>query len=184
MQAKQSPQETNAFFSNLAQYKDVTFSSYNHIINTIDNSLAAQNIDCLLSLIQYMQSSDGQYAFRYLGDVRRIYRILSIITLERNHCKTLFCSSCFSYEQLKEKYLLALFALRRITLELSDESIEEAITFLLKQQLTPFAYYFMLKDELLLANNHMYDIIIELNNEYWTPEDTKQFLMLVSTTTN
>lgn len=179
-----SPEETAEFFKHLSQYKDKAQDSYKYIIAYINHALSNSDYEELTNLIPYMTSEDGYYAFRYIGEARRIFRILSIISLEHSYNKPLFCSSCSSYEQLMEKYLLTLFALRRITMNLSPESVDEAIYYLQNQALTPISLYFILKDELILSNDSMYETIVCIFEDLWTPQDIQQFLMLVASMNN
>lgn len=179
-----TPEETADFFKHLAQYKEKSQDAYKYIVEHIDKALANSDYEKLLDLIPYMTSGDGYYAFRYNGEARRVFRILSIISLEHSFKKTLFCAGCSSFEQLMEKYLLSLFALRRITMNLSLESVEDAIYYLQSQNLTYISLCFILRDELIPNNTEMHQTLINIFKNHWTVQEIQQFPALITSMNN
>lgn len=179
------PLEQSAeFFNDLEQKKDITFKAFSCIQETINFALKDKSYDQLLNLIPYMESGQGHYAFRYIGEARRIFRILNIIALEKKYNKKLFCSDCPSLDALMEKYVLVLFALRRILFQLSETSVEEAFIFLFNQALTPFSIYILTRDELIVPTDQLYKCIFDLYQEAWTNDDIDLFQTLINSNTN
>lgn len=180
MSNKYSLKETNDFFINFSKRKECTYDSFSYIQNIANQALSGKDYDKLLSLIPYMESGDGYYAFRYIGEARRIFRILSILSLEQKFNKTLFCLDCTSLDSLMEKYVLVLFALRRLSFQLSEDSVEDALFFLRTKALTPFSVYLLTKDELIAPTPALYELILNLYEDLWTNEDITQYLSLVN----
>lgn len=184
MNKENSLKEINDFFIELSTRKEITYNAFSHIQEQANNALQRKDYDQLLSLITYMEISDGHYALQYIGEARRIFRILNIISLEKKFGKTLFCYDCDSLNALMEKYVLVLFALRRIIFHLSDESVDNALTFLYHKNLTPFAIYIFTKDELIIPTPELYETILTMYEDSWTKEDIEQYLALVNSVTN
>lgn len=178
--SKFSKEETNEFFIEFNKRKNTTYQAYEYIQRTADCALSQQDYNLLLSLIPYMESGEGYYAFRYIGEVRRIYRILSIISMEKKFQKELFCYDCSSLHNLMDKYVMVLFALRRLTFNLSDESVDEALFFLQSKKLSPFVIYILTKDELIIPNKDLYETILYLYDGIWSEGDKQQFLALTT----
>ena len=180
--SKFSEKETNDFFIEFNKRKDTTYQAYELIQKKADFALSQQDYDTLLALIPYMESGEGYYAFRYIGEARRIYRILSIISMEKKFQKSMFCSDCSSLHDLMDKYVMVLFALRRITFNLSVESVDEALYFLQNKNLSPFVVYILTRDELIVPNSNLYETILYLYHDIWSEDDTQQFIALTTPT--
>lgn len=175
---------TNEFFTKFTKCKDTTLLAYEYIRNTANDALNRKDHHALLELISYMESGEGYYAFRYIGEARRIFRILNIISLENKFQKVPFCHDCASLETLMDKYVMVLFALRRLIFQLSDSSIDEALFFLHNKRISPFAIYVLTKDELIIPNTNLYKTILRLYKDIWSDDDVQQFIALINSSNN
>ena len=81
-----------------------------------------------------------------------------------------------------EKYLLSLFALRRLLFQLSEESIDAAASFLKVNLLSPFAIYIILQDDLIIPNAALYQTIATIYDNIWSISDTQLFFSLTTST--
>ncbi|MCM1126803.1 MAG: hypothetical protein NC429_10050 [Lachnospiraceae bacterium] len=149
-----------------------------HIDEVLDKALDMQDISALLTLIPYIESDKGKLAWKHMGETRRILQILSIIRLEAKYQEPLFCSGCRSKEELLEKYLVMLFALRRIAFWLSGESVDEAEQFLKSADLSPFAVHAALQNERIPSNRENYQYLSNLLRESWNAEERLLFMQM------
>ncbi len=172
--------EAEEYFKELAENKDATDKAYQYIQNTMDLSLAQEDTAKLLALIPYIESGEGHLCFKYIGETRRILRVLHIIELEDKFQKIPFSSGCNTADELMDKYMLTLFAIRRILFKMSDQSIDEAIGFLQDVALSPFALYVMTNDELLIPSTELYEDLLSILSDVWSEADMQQFLALIS----
>lgn len=116
-------QEAEEYFQQMRLDSDAAQTAYQHILTTIDAALAGADYSSLYKLIPYIEEGEGHLAFQYIGKTHRLLRMLNIIALEDKYRKILFCNGCDSAEALWEKYMLTLFAFRRLLFQLSEESV-------------------------------------------------------------
>ena len=174
--ALSSMQEAEIYFRQLKEELPEMKSARQHIDEVLDEALSTENHSVLLSLIPYMESGKGKLAWKYTGEARRILQILYIVRLEEKYHMELFCRGCRSKEELTEKYLVMLFALRRLVFGLSEESVEEAEQFLKSAGLSPFALHMVLQNELLPADLSTYQQLTNLFSENWNEEEKLLFI--------
>lgn len=176
--------ESEQYFQQLDRDKETTQAASLHIDTILDEALGFhergyQDITLLLSLIPYIESGDGEMAYKYLGETHRILRILHIIEMEYKYHMPLFCSHCEGKASLIEKYMLTLFALRRLLFHLSDASVEDAICCLQQNPISVFAVYVMTQDDLILPDRALYEKIVEIYSDYWNESERQLFVSLV-----
>ena len=173
--------EAEEYFRQMVLDFDATQNSYQHIFMTIDTALTTKEYDALWGLIPYIENGDGHLAFQYIGKTHRILRILNILNLEKKYRKTLFCQNCNSMNALWEKYILTLFAFRRILFKLSEESQDEAIIYLRNHPVSHFAAYIMTQDELIIPDQYFYETLALIYAHEWSTADVQQFFALINT---
>lgn len=171
--------EAELYFQELEAEKDAALAAEQTITNTLDRALKAQDTDLLLTLIPYIETGEGHLAYKYRGEIHRILRMLHIIELEQKYQKELFSSGCTCKDSLWEKYMLALFAFRRLLFQLSDTSVEEAASYLQRADLSVFAVYVILKDDLIVPDDSLYEQIISICSNHWDSGDIRLLLTLV-----
>lgn len=171
-------QETEEYFLQLERDKDAAQSAYLHILHTIDAALAGKDYAMLEELIPYIESGDGQFAFQYIGKTHRFLRILNIIALENKYRRPSFCVDCDNADALWEKYMLTLFAFRRLLFQLSDRSTEETLAYLHSRPLSHFAAYMLTQDDRLIPDQKLYENIAAVYAQEWSPSDIQQFFAL------
>lgn len=173
--------EAEDYFLNLSAHKEQAAQSYNYILSVIDNSLSNHDRESLLSLISYIEHGDGQLAFRYIGETRRLLCILNIICLEINYNQIPFFHDCTCAAELREKYMLTLFALRRLIFCLSDESVAEAVNYLQNRPVSYLAAYIITQKELAPKNPGFCERLADIFRSQWSDEEVRQFLILSNT---
>ena len=171
--------EAEQYFAELKACREDTLHAYDHIVKIIDTALSTQDIELLLSLTPYIETGDGHLAFQHIGKVHRILRMLYIIHLEHKYQKTIFCTNCPNTDALLAKYMQTLLALRRISFQLSDSSIAEAIEYLKEYPISHFAAYFISKEELLCQSPAYYESLTDIFSDNWKTEDIHQFFALL-----
>ena len=178
--------EAEQYFQELDQDKAATRVACSYIENTLAEALNTppknrQDIDLLLSLIPYIESGAGELPYKYIGETHRILRLLHIIEMEYKYQMPLLCSGCYNKASLVEKYMLALFAFRRLLFHLSDASIEDAVLYLQQNPLSVFAVYIITQDDLILPDNALYQKIANIYSDYWSESEHQLFLSLTQT---
>lgn len=173
-------QEAEDYFRRIKIDFDATQSAYQHILAAIDTALAKEDYSSLYGLISYIEEGEGHLAFRYIGKTHRLLRMLNIIALEDKYRKIPFCNGCANTESLWEKYMLTLFAFRRLLFKLSDESVSEAVAYLQGHPVSHFAAYMMVQDELLIPDQAFYETLALIFAQEWSQTDIQQFFALVS----
>ncbi|MCM1542998.1 MAG: hypothetical protein NC121_17300 [Blautia sp.] len=172
--------EAEEYFQQLALDYNATQNAWHHILTTINKALDRKNYDVLWELIPYIEESDGHLAFQYIGKTHRILRILNILRLEHDYHKALFCQGCDSMDALWEKYMLTLFAFRRLLFQLSEESQDEAVSYLRSHPISHFAAYIMVQDDLIIPDQSFYETLARIYAEEWSAADIQQFFALVN----
>lgn len=171
---------TDKFFQELNESKEAIRTSWSYIANTLDTALKTQNSKALLELILYIEQGEGTSAYEHIGESRQILRILHIVRLELTYQKTPFFLHCADKNSLMEKYMLSLFALRRLFFQLSEDSVKEAEDWLLHNKLSVFAVYVITQEDLINADNALYGRIAEICSAYWNTGDKQLFLSLTA----
>lgn len=173
-------QEAEDYFQQLKSDSDAAQTAYQNILAAIDAALANENYSSLYELIPYIEEGEGHLAFQYIGKTLRLLRMLNIIALENKYRKILFCNGCDSAEALWEKYMLTLFAFRRLLFRLSEESVSKAVAYLQGHPVSHFAAYMMVQDELLIPDQTFYETLVLIYAQEWSQTDIQQFFFLTS----
>lgn len=173
-------QEAEDYFHQMNLDFDATQTAYQHILATMDAALAEEDYSSLYGLIPYIEEGEGHLAFQYIGKTHRLLRILNIISLENKYQKILFCNGCDSAEALWDKYMLTLFAFRRLLFRLSEESVSEAVSYLQGHPVSHFAAYIMVQNELLIPDQAFYETLAHIYAQEWSRADMQQFFALAS----
>lgn len=176
-------QSTEKHYQQLEQSLDSAQKAYEYLISSIDTALASQNYDALPKLIPYMESGEGELALRYMDKAHRFLCVLNIVALELKYGKELFCADCSSAETLWEKYTLTVFALRRLLLRLSEESVGEAVFYLQSNPISHFAAYMVIQDARMIPDQNLYETVAAIYAEHWSTDDTRYFFSLANCNT-
>ncbi len=175
-----SASKIEKYFEELSQNNEAISTADQFITNTLTQALASSDLDRLLALIPYIETGDGSLAYKHLGELRRILRILHIISLEHKYQRHLFSVGCSDRKSLLDKYMLSLFSFRRLLFQLSQASIEEASLCLRQNMLSVFAVYTITQDDLIIPNDILYERIINLYSDFWNIGDIQLLLSLIS----
>lgn len=170
--------EAEFYFRQLKENQAETDTACQYIDTVLDEALSAQDASGLLSLIPYIESGKGNLAWQYVGETRRILRILHVIRLEIKYQMAPFFAGCQSKKELMERYLVVLFAIRRLAFYLSEESVAEAEQFLRSAGLSPFLLHIILQNELIPCDLKFYDKLSKLLENTWSKEEGLLFMRL------
>lgn len=166
------------FFDKYNQEYPAALSAFQFICDTLNEGLLENSNSKMLSLIPYIENGEGSLSFQYIGDTRRFLRILYILRLEEKYGLKTFTHDVSSCDALLEKYILSLFALRRLAFALSPQSEEEAYHFLLQNCLSPFAVYMLCNNELIVPSLSLYEKIASISSQFWTKQESLLFQSL------
>ena len=170
--------EAECYFRQLEEEWPKVEEACRYINGRMREALADGDDRKLLSLIPYMESGKGKRAWKYVGGVRKILRVLQTISLETKYRMIPFHSGCRSKDELMEKYQVMVFALRRLENRLSEESVAEAKRFLKGAGISPFAVYLALQDELFLDKAQKHGKLAEVFVDTWTEGEKLLFAQL------
>lgn len=176
-------QSTEKHLQQLEQDLDAAQKAYRNIIFSIDAALESKNYAALPELIPYMERGEGELALRYFDKAHRFLCVLNVVTLELKYHKKLFCADSSCAETLWEKYTLTVFALRRLLLGLSEESIREAISFLQSNPISYFAAYMIIQDARMIPDQNLYETLALIYTEHWDTDDMQHFFSLTGCNT-
>lgn len=171
-------EESQILFDDIKKNKKTAVNSYEHILSVINTALSERRYDSLTELYSFIINGEGKYAYNYIGRTNRILRILKIIIMEREFNKALFCTDCQNFDMLWEKYLLTVFAMRRILFRLSDQSVSEAVMYLQNNPVSVIAAHILSSEEVMLPDDRFYDSLISCYSNIWTANDVSQLLSL------
>lgn len=171
--------EAEEYFKQLELDKEDTQNAQSYIVETINSALEKQDISPLLSLIPYIEEGEGYLAYQYIGEIHRTLQILHIIQLESHYQKEPFCTDCQDNDALTEKYMLSLFAFRRLLFHLSEDSFNDAVFYLQNRPLSVFAAYIITQNELIIPEDSLFEKLLAVYSEIWSDEDVQLFLSMV-----
>lgn len=153
-------QEAQEYFCQLKKEYPLAVASYNTILSSINTLLTENNLDSLSSIISYIEEGNGLYAFNYIGSTHRLLRILYILQLETKYSSSaLFILGCSNTDDLMNKYVLTLFALRRILFSFTEESVTDAIAWLQQNSVSYIAVQIIIQSERINPNNKIYSLL-------------------------
>ncbi len=166
---------TELLFQEIKQDKEATRKAYHYIENTINSALPVQDLELLFSLIPYIDTGEGASAYKYIFKVHRLFQILNITKLEHELKRTLFLTNCFDLDALYSKYMLSLFAFRRLLFHLSNQSAAEAVSYLRQTSLSMLAAYMIIQFEIGTSDSAFCNKIIDIYSDLWSDYDKDLF---------
>lgn len=88
--------------------------------------------------------------FETMGEMRRMLHIVEILEMERMNYMVLFSKGVSNADALMEKYVMTIFAIRRVELEPTEDMLQEGIQFLLSNHISPVAIVHIVNEELFI----------------------------------
>ena len=114
-------QEAEEYFRQLYNEYPLALKAYETILTSLSTLIKNNDYDNISCLIEYIEQGDGHYAFTYIGSTHRLLRILYILQIENKYlAPSPFSSACDDANELIDKYMLTLFALRRILFHFTE----------------------------------------------------------------
>ena len=83
-------------------------------------------------------------------------------------------------QELLEKYLLTLFAFRRLQFRPSEAAVSEAVYYLSQNNLSVFAVFVITKQDLIIPDETLYEEIIRIHAKSWTASDRELLTSLIT----
>lgn len=174
--------ETDLYFQGLQEDRASIEKAYQYLLSAVDQALSVSDYKALLPLIPYIEEGEGVILFRCFDRIYRLLRILHITALELKYHQPLFAAGCHSAQDLTDKYILTMFAFRRILFRLSDDSVNDAIYYLQQHPISYLAVCSLTQDELILPDQAFYEDIasLYLEMEIWSPSDVQQLFAMIN----
>lgn len=148
------------------------------IVDMVNSMLQSKEYDLIKEIIAYLNKGNGVWALNSKGEARRLNWILQIMEMEYKYNAILLSEGCVSYAQLIEKYMLLTYALRRVAINLADESLHEAKEYLQFQKPSYIAISTILSQELIVWNNQLYKDILNIFSGTWSEDEIKIYRQL------
>lgn len=137
-------------FKLINKSKDLVLNFDKNLWEMIAMFLEVQSNETLEILNDFIEKEKNSLAFQFSCDSIRARRLINIFTKEKECSFNSFASNVKTIEQLKEKYLLTIFAIRRIELNPSDKMFEEGVLFLINNNISPVAIVKVIEEELIV----------------------------------
>lgn len=169
---------TSLFFEKLPYYYDRGKKAYKHIEEMFNEYWQDKDAERIEKLIAYIEEGEGNYAYRYIGGVHRILNLLHALQLELKYGCVPIIDGCISMKEAIDKYMISLFAFRRILFGLSEESVQEADEILAELRLSPFAVYFIIYNDLIIPDNEMCKMVYQQYMIMWNDLEKNMFIEL------
>lgn len=152
-------------FEYLESIKEKVFGFTGEIWGKIEDYILDANDDKLKELMNYAEINKDNEAFEFSCEAIRAQRIILILFDEKQNGFKYFTSGVTSIDELKDKYLQTIFAIRRIEMGLSEDMIEEAICFLVEYNISPAALLRIIADELIIEKEKVIALLIQIYKE-------------------
>lgn len=172
-------QECELEFNKLEEDKSYCFTIYEKIIQHFNLCLKTKQYKSLLDLIDYFTKPDSYPNFHLTAEMRRTFVLLNILTIELKHEKIPFVSTANDFNSFQEQYILTVFAMRRLELMLSDDSMNEAQSYLLSIPFSMYAARFILENEIFENYQKLYWNLYICMKSAWSATDKIQWLVCI-----
>lgn len=161
--------------------KEYSLHVYEEMRQTFNNCLEKESYSALFALLPYFESPDDYPQFHLSSESRIIFVLLNALKLEIKYGKESFLSSAHSFIELKEQYLLTVFAMRRLELGLSsDDAVEEACKYLRSVPLNVYVAGLIITNEYFENHKRLYKNLYDCMQDFWTPQDKIYWLLCLS----
>ena len=144
-------QDAEEYFRQLYNEYPLALKAYETILTSLST---------LIKNNEYIEQGDGHYAFTYIGSTHRLLRILYILQIENKYlAPSPLSSSCDNANELIDKYMLTLFALRRILFHFTEESLTDALTWLQCNAVSYIAVQIIIQGERIIPDQQFYSYL-------------------------
>jgi hypothetical protein len=145
---------------------------YNHMKEHMDECLKNRQYDRMLELSQYFDSIKSYPKFHMTAEIYRINILLIIVRIESRYFGSVpFLSDIDSYDDCMEQYTLSIFAMRRLELALTEQSMQEACVYLGSIHLSAYTAAIIVENELFEKCPRLYMKLYECMADLWTEEE-------------
>lgn len=149
-----------------AKCREDVFRLRELMIKVLNMYLENQTEDNYQLFYKIFMENYNHMIFETMVEMKRIRRIVEILEMERTNHMKLFADGAANADALMEKYVLTIFALRRIELEPTKEMTEEAKLFLLDNYISPIAIVQIVGDELFLDAKKIFQTMETLYKDH------------------
>lgn len=163
----------------LEEDRDYSFAIYDIIKQKVNSCLASCSYSALLDLCPYFEAPENYPRFHHSSETYRIYILLRALKLELKHKCQPFFSCAGNYEELLARYLQTVFALRRLELAFSLESMEEAVAFLHSIPFNIYVAHALIYNELFENYEKLYWNLYHAMKSFWPIEDNIALLLFL-----
>ena len=160
--------DIDATLDQITNNKDYCFAIYQKIHEHIDRCLSTSAYSALLNLLSFFETPDSYPQFHQSAATLKVYTILNFLKLELKYSVTPFVSTTHNFDELIQQYTLTIFALRRLELELSPDSIAQAQNYLCSIPVNIFNAQIMIANELFENQERLYWNLYQCMKDTWT----------------
>ncbi len=158
----------------LSEYSAKFKEDIKGILDDMDKNLRNQNIKELKKLLSYFREElTSCMIYRISVDIRRVHHMLAALEKEEEQELTSTISDVNNLEELKYKYVKCQMMLRRIEMDLPDEFVEEAWSYLTMDSVSPYFIGILLSNEY-SCFSQVKRLMTELSKRYLMAGDVKR----------
>ena len=172
--SKNQLEKIDDYFEKIRAKREDFVSCSSRVEEQLSEYLQSQDLHLLDNLIIYLEKGEGYLLLEIDASYHKLLRILKICQAESNYGQTPFCSGTANRGELLAKYDQAIYALRRILFQLSEDSVAEARAFLLELQPSFFCLLFLLQEQFGQEDRSFFDRVRELLAPLYTEEELRQ----------
>ncbi len=168
------------YMQQLENDKEYCMNLYAHMRQCFDENLANGTYASLFELLPYFEDPDAYPMFHPSSETKMIFVLLNTLKLELKYGKQPFIQTVHSYAELQEQYALTVFALRRLELALSEDSMNEACSYLRSLPLNVYAAGLIITNEYFENYKRLYRSLYQCMQDIWTSQDKIYWLLSLS----
>lgn len=147
----------------LKKYRSDYEKLYDMLIYSYNVFLDNQTENNLNQLIAIFEKNElMKLTLDVSGTITRANRILEILAEEKRLGYLFFSKGVTTFDELMDKFMCTIFAIRRMEFEPSDEMVEEAGYYLLQNNISPCAVGKILTEEMICDTQKTFIKIIDL----------------------
>lgn len=151
--------------------KDYCFAVYESMHHHFDSCLSRREYEPLLDLLPYFEEPDSYPRLYHSGETRKLHILLNFLKLELKHEKDPFLSTVNDFDGFLNQYLLTVFAMRRLELELSEDSMAWAYEYLTSIPFSVYAARIIAENEYFENYGNLYWNLYTCMKSIWPIED-------------
>lgn len=163
-------------FDYMEKHKCELFAFKELFVESINTFLANQTPELLHEINEFAKQNENHIMFRIDSTMYRIKYLMTVFEEEfKNNC-VLFCNNCSDLDTLISKLTECTFALRRIELNISNDFVDAAMSWMANNAPSPISVYAIYENEILARKEVLFDRLLDFYSSTDMNELAKKIL--------